>query len=760
MSGRNHVLYSVLFRGLIALTILAGLLASFPVTPAQAYTGGYALNFIAADGDVVRINYGSGPTGGSVRAIFGTNWRATKSMSVWVRPLGASIGCWPVTGTNPTVCDPIIASESKWFGISRGIYNGEDRIWAWNSDDDGNGQPSLDWVGVPYTVGEWVHITYVHDSGTLSIFKNGVLSGSVASGPTGPATSPENINLALGGSITGGAQPKFSGQIDEVGFWRVPLTEAIVRPWMNREIDSTHPNWSDLYAYYKMSNGSGTTLTDDRGNGFNGIFIATPEWVTSGSLAGPRKALDFDGTNDYVQMPASLTMPGNLTLEAWVYPRDVSAGQKWIAGEVGGARLTMDGTTLQFYIHDGTSQQGPATATLAANQWQHVAGTYDGTTLKVYVNGVRGTDVSATGSNTDQAGIFAIGSPDGSTLLNNMLVDELRLWNAARTQDQIRKDMFQTLNPASEGNLIGYYRFDQQNAANQNTLFDLTASNIPGTLTNMDPASDWVDSTAFNTWVGSGSSDWATGGNWSRYSAPVSTGNVGVYSYPLSFAPVISTGAVSVSNLLASTDASLSVNSGSSLTVSGSLFNYGSLGLTQAVSGSSNVGFFDTGNYGGVLINANGDDLGATTVVIEGDQDCTTVPGDTVKRCFNINTTTNDANIDKIVTFFFGASEESGNTCASMEVYHRVGSSWVQKTRDASYGTDGRMCGSDPRSIRVYDVDTFSPFVLNQEAPTAISLVSFTGTTETGGALLIAAFLFSVALLGVLFWLRKRQSAG
>ena len=95
-----------------------------------------------------------------------------------------------------------------------------------------------------------------------------------------------------------------------------------------------------------------------------------------------------------------------------------------------------------------------------------------------------------------------------------------------------------------------------------------------------------------------------------------------------------------------------------------------------------------------------------------------------------------------------------------MEVYHRVGSSWVQKTRDASYGTDGRMCGSDPRSIRVNDVDSFSPFVLNQEAPTAISLVSFTGTTESGGALLIAAFLFSVALLGVLFWLRKRQSTG
>ena len=33
-------------------------------------------------------------------------------------------------------------------------------------------------------------------------------------------------------------------------------------------------------------------------------------------------------------------------------------------------------------------------------------------------------------------------------------------------------------------------------------------------------------------------------------------------------------------------------------------------------------------------------------------------------------------------------------------------------TRDAAYGSDGRMCGSDPQSIRVTNVTTFSPFVL------------------------------------------------
>jgi len=43
--------------------------------------------------------------------------------------------------------------------------------------------------------------------------------------------------------------------------------------------------------------------------------------------------------------------------------------------------------------------------------------------------------------------------------------------------------------------------------------------------------------------------------------------------------------------------------------------------------------------------------------------------------------------------------------------------------------------------------------------PTVIQLISFTGTTESGSALLVGVFLFSVALLGVLFWLRRRQRA-
>jgi len=167
------------------------------------------------------------------------------------------------------------------------------------------------------------------------------------------------------------------------------------------------------------------------------------------------------------------------------------------------------------------------------------------------------------------------------------------------------------------------------------------------------------------------------------------------------------------------------VVSGADLTVSGTLTNDGELRQTQDVNGSTDVGFFDTGSYGGVILNAKSKDLGPTTVVIKGNQDCTTVAGETVNRCFNIspdNTTKREATI----TFYFDSSELSGNPCGALNGYHWDGSGWEALTLDMTYGANGRSCGSDPQSIRVMNVADFSPFVLKAgSGPTAITLRFF-----------------------------------
>jgi hypothetical protein len=153
----------------------------------------------------------------------------------------------------------------------------------------------------------------------------------------------------------------------------------------------------------------------------------------------------------------------------------------------------------------------------------------------------------------------------------------------------------------------------------------------------------------------------------------------------------------------------------------------------QAVTGTTDTGFPKTG---GAIINANGQDLDSTTVVIRADTDCTATPGEAVRHCYDI-TPTNTTNISATITFYFYSGELSGNPCDALNAYRWNGSSWITLTLDTTYGTGGRNCSVSPQSIRVKDVSEFSPFVLkSNDTPTAVTLLtSSTAMPQKGGIL-------------------------
>jgi hypothetical protein len=107
--------------------------------------------------------------------------------------------------------------------------------------------------------------------------------------------------------------------------------------------------------------------------------------------------------------------------------------------------------------------------------------------------------------------------------------------------------MMRTL-AGNETNLVAYYRMDQKDGS---ILYDQTANAYNGTLTNMDAATDWVASTAFNTWLGGESSAWSTAANWSTGTAPTITDNVGVYKWDmgneLNVSSTVNTGSMIIS---------------------------------------------------------------------------------------------------------------------------------------------------------------------------------------------------------------------
>jgi hypothetical protein len=208
-------------------------------------------------------------------------WTTSKSVSLWVNVTGPAQCRIPT----PAECDSIFGDRPQWWGINIGPINGADRIWLWNWD--GNS----DAIGVPYTVGEWLQITMVHENGVMKAYKNGVHVGSVATGATRQPNFPAQPILTFGGVIMGTKSYSFDGMIDELRIWNVALTPQEILDTMNQHLSGAE---SGLAAYYKMSNGSGTTVTDDSGHGWTATLfdgyqqipaVGPVLWVPSGAFS-------------------------------------------------------------------------------------------------------------------------------------------------------------------------------------------------------------------------------------------------------------------------------------------------------------------------------------------------------------------------------------------------------------------------------------------------------------------------------------------
>jgi hypothetical protein len=255
------VLIKTKFTTLLIWLLITCLLAGLVVIPAYADDAGYALRF---DGhsDFVEFPY--------TDDVFGSGWKTDKTVSLWVKPDGAQSPCAVTIDPAPIgYCPSIFGDRPTYWGINIGYLNHLDRnrIWVWNYD--GSSGSIADYIGVEYTPGEWVHISLVHKNGMLKAYKNGVEVGNVPSGPT-LQPSGGGVRLSLGGVITDSANHwLFKGDIDEVSLWSRGLTASEIQANMYQDLPTSTKEW---VAFYRMSNGSGTSLTDDSGHGNTGTL--------------------------------------------------------------------------------------------------------------------------------------------------------------------------------------------------------------------------------------------------------------------------------------------------------------------------------------------------------------------------------------------------------------------------------------------------------------------------------------------------------
>ena len=72
----------------------------------------------------------------------------------------------------------------------------------------------------------------------------------------------------------------------------------------------------DIVLYFRFDEGEGNEVVDQSGNGNDGMIQGNPAWVEG--MAGT--ALEFNGTDDYVEAPnsATLNITGAVTILAWI----------------------------------------------------------------------------------------------------------------------------------------------------------------------------------------------------------------------------------------------------------------------------------------------------------------------------------------------------------------------------------------------------------------------------------------------------------
>ena len=269
-SGADSITYTVAdgqggeASALVSITVLS-----------TSQDAGYALHFDGVN-DYVNLNY--------THLMFGPGWESTKTVSMWVKPTGTAQCTMNLLFT----CDPLFGDRPQWWGITRGTVNGQDRIWLYNFDG------AIKAVGIPYTVGQWVHIAMVHQNGVMSAFKNGVLVGAVVTGPTRQPPLPARPVLTFGGIIMASSSWAFEGEIDELALWRTARTAQQLTQDMAGPLTGTEEG---LAAYYRMTTGSGSVVIDDSGHGWNGTIVDGYQqvpadghpatWVPSGAFSTP-----------------------------------------------------------------------------------------------------------------------------------------------------------------------------------------------------------------------------------------------------------------------------------------------------------------------------------------------------------------------------------------------------------------------------------------------------------------------------------------
>ncbi|MGK7921604.1 MAG: LamG-like jellyroll fold domain-containing protein [Trichodesmium sp.] len=223
------------------------------------------------------------------------------------------------------------------------------------------------------------------------------------------------------------------------------------------------------YYYYKINRDKKTAtlnIKDNEPTVSLGKVVAPEEGFGFGStIEGLGSAIKLEN-QAYVSIPQSdkynFSQTKQFTQEAWVYPNQ-NSGENPILGVQDSNSpahphlLITENNSISAGWGDRSNYIKSEENVLNPNNWNHIATTFDGEDYKIYVNGVEIVSTKYAGQIPDNTQPFDIGR-NGDNYFQGA-IDEVRLWNVARTPGEIQQGMLTPLT-AEETGLVGYWTFE------------------------------------------------------------------------------------------------------------------------------------------------------------------------------------------------------------------------------------------------------------------------------------------------------------
>lgn len=428
-----------------------------------------------------------------------------------------TVEAWIKTKQSSGEC-PIVNKYRHKSTYAHGNNNGwqmmlsDGQLKGWYFTDDDNTNCIMPFTGKTNVAdNNWHHVVFVVAADGGYLYVDGKLDEkSKWSGLKRPTKTSQNVRLGEYSIKTPTSENFYTGQMDEVRVWNSARTEQEIKAFKDFELNGRE---NGLILYYNFNQGiaggnnsgvnAANDLSNSRNNGALQNFQLTgsaSNWVKPGGPTySPRSlALDFDGDNDFVSIPHDDALNAYpLTVEAWIKTnptlpknQETAIVNKYsVLSNNGWKMYLQEGKLWGWYfkdknnfIHHGKNSdpayftkriKNPNAKNVADGNWHHVAFVVDGSNGRLYVDGELDGDgtlawYGKAGSATTHINAY-IGNYPGPDHKFGGQLGEVRIWNVARTKDQIKEMMNYELT-GKEAGLVAYYNFKQGVAEGDNKI--------------------------------------------------------------------------------------------------------------------------------------------------------------------------------------------------------------------------------------------------------------------------------------------------